>query len=131
MKKNALLISFLALIAAAGLFTGTAAAQPPLDGGGFPTPSPTPTWTPTETATLFPTATDTVMPAIAVTVELPQLTETAVSIDSVSGSNIIQEAQPEPVQSPRSPLLAVAYIGLFIFLLAGVWLLFGRGRAKP
>ena len=135
-KKIALVLALLALLLS--LPVAAVRASPNWDGGGFPT------LTPTGTPISIPTATWTPTPqALGVTLQpaYPAPTQTAIGLEPLSPSNI-QEAgggpeapsgqQGETGAVRSSPLITAAYIGLFIFLVVGVWMLFGRrGMGGP
>ena len=108
-------------------------AAPRADAGDFPTLTPTilPTWTPS----LVPTQPE----AIVVTVNpYPAPTEAIEGFDPGQPSNIQEEATRLAAEdtgetaSGPNPLLTAAYIGLFILLVVGVWMLFSRrGMGNP
>lgn len=114
-----------------------ARAAPPLDAGDFPTLTPTlaplPTLTPTVTQEIIIVTLDAGSPSPTTPIE---------GLDPGYPSNIQQEdleatrlaeqvaaAQEQP--SRRNPLITAAYIGLFILLVVGVWMLFSRRGAGP
>jgi len=113
-----------------------AAAAPPFDAGDFPTLTPTVTPIPTETPTLIPEV-------IIVTLNpgYPPPTQVIEGLDPGDPSNIQQEdleatrraeqAAAELESSGRNPLITAAYIGLFILLVVGVWMLFSRRGVGP
>jgi hypothetical protein len=111
-----------------------ARAAPFEDGGGFPptsTPTPEPTFTPQPTETPTPTNTQQVL---AVTIELPIPSDTPVGLDFEQPSNILAEpTSAVPATTGGNPLTLVMYMVLFIALLGGIWMLFGRraGQNRP
>ncbi len=128
--KSFVLICLFALLALAS----PVQAAPHADGGGFPptdTPTPEPSFTPLPTET--PTATDT-QQVLAVTVELPIASDTPFALDFEQPSNVLAEpSASEPSGLGANPLTLVMYMVLFIALVAGIWMLFGRraGRNQP
>jgi hypothetical protein len=113
-----------------------ARAAPPLDAGDFPTLTPTFAPLPTLTPTLTP-----VIIIVTLDAGSPSPTTPIDSLDPGYPSNIQQEdleatrlaeqaaAQEQP--SRRNPLITAAYIGLFILLVVGVWMLFSRRGTGP
>lgn len=108
---------------------GAVQAEPSMDGGGFPT------LTPTVTPLFIPTATWTPTPQEAIVTlqpAYPAPTQSAIGLEPPPPSNIQEEVgQPEQTSSGSNPLITAAYIGLFIFLVVGVWMLFGRRGMRP
>jgi hypothetical protein len=112
------------------------AAAPLLDAGEFPTL--TPTWTLIPSATASPT-----QDFIIVTLDsgYPPPTNVVESLDPGDASNIQQEdlqatrlAEQQAAAEESSggnPLITAAYIGLFILLVVGVWMLFSRRGIGP
>ncbi|HUF39472.1 MAG TPA: hypothetical protein VMN57_13185 [Anaerolineales bacterium] len=110
-----------------------AGAAPTHDAGDFPTLTPTFIPFPTETPTLTPVI-------IVVTLDSGYPAPTIETFDPGAPSNIqeedlqatrmAQQAAEEP--EPRgNPLITAAYIGLFILLVVGVWMLFSRRGYGP
>ena len=107
-------------------------AAPAVDAGEFPT------LTPTITATFEPTWTPTQPEAVVVTIEAyPAPTDAIEAFDPGQPSNIQEEATRRAQQeataegSGSNPLITAAYIGLFILLVVGVWMLFSRRGMGP
>lgn len=110
------------------MFTpGAAFASPAQDGGGFPTETPTATPLPTETPAPTETATQ---QTIVLTLEIPTATSTEFSLNPEQPSNILA-GTPTPEDTGRNPLISLAYVVLFIFIVVGVWILFTRGNQRP
>lgn len=115
------------------LLAAPAGASPLLDGGGFPTATPTITNTPE------PTFTATQPPVVIVTLEsgYPPPTQVIEGLDPGQPSNIQEEAtrraetEAANADSGGNPLITAAYIGLFILLVVGVWMLFSRRGLGP
>jgi len=105
---------------------GPASAAPAADGGGFPTATPTQTPAPTQT----PTPTNTQQSSIVLTLEIPTATGTLPSFNPEQPSSVLAET-PEAEEPARNPLVSLAYVVLFIFLVVGVWMLFTRRGSNP
>jgi hypothetical protein len=127
MSKLTLSLSLALLLVLLALPAG---AAPPLDAGEFPTITPTITLTPTVTLTPLP---ETII--VTLNPGYPAPTQVIEGLDPGDPSNIqqedleatrrAQEAAAE-VSSGGNPLITAAYIGLFIILVVGVWMLFSR-----
>ena len=117
-----------------GLILLTAFTAPFADGGGFP-PTNTPSATPEPTSTPVPEIFVTEAPSptenleiLAVTLDLPEQQATQAAPVGQQPSNIIDEQAGETTGG--SPLILIAYMGLFIALAIGLWMLFGRRRPQ-
>ncbi len=120
--KSTARITRLLIILAGLLFAAAARPAPsvPLwDGGGFPTA--TPTFTPVPTNTPEPTATNT-----------PIFLEPAPENTTAPDFQLSTQVPPQvPETGTANPLIPVAYIALFIFLVVGIWMLFSRRGQNP
>ncbi len=132
------LTGFLLLAGLLILLVLPARAAPPLDAGDFPTLTPTFAPLPTLTPTFTP-----VIIIVTLNAGYPAPTTSVDSLDPGYPSNIQQEdleatrlaeqvaAAQEQQPSGRNPLITAAYIGLFILLVVGVWMLFSRRGSGP
>jgi len=121
-------LAFLLILILLLLPVAAVQAGPLSDGGGFPTA------TPTVTPLIFPTATWTSTPqGVVVTLQpvYPAPTGTVASLYPGPSSNVQEGEQPAAETSGTNPLITAAYIGLFIFLVVGIWMLFGRRGMRP
>lgn len=130
----------LAVLLPAGLLlmSFTAPAAPPLDAGGFPTLTPTitstplPSLTPTNTQQVIIVTLGSGYPLATATIEgLDPGYPSNIQEEDLLATQIAQESAQEEQPAGRNPLITVAYIGLFILLVVGVWMLFSRRGMRP
>jgi hypothetical protein len=128
LQNHRLVAVLLLFVVLAALATGAATAGAAfLDGGGFPTATPTATLAPTAAPTQTPTniALDSIFPTQTPSLVVPYPVEQFLGADAIEP----QAATAESSSSPSLILVALPFLGAFLLLalIVGNWLRRSRG----